>query len=82
VVTPENLFSRPVSSATVGQIILWWESRRLYYNGIILGWALLWGLFTQLSKNPRLGFESAVHSHLCFQCSGARQHLLHGRMDC
>jgi hypothetical protein len=50
VVTPENLFSRPVSSATVGQIILWWEARRLYYNGIILAWALLWGLFTQLRK--------------------------------
>ncbi len=50
VVTPENLFSRPVSSATLGQIILWWEARRLYYNGIILAWALLWGLFTQLRK--------------------------------
>ncbi len=49
-VTPENLFSRPVSSATVGQIILWWEARRLYYNGIILAWALLWGLITQLRK--------------------------------
>jgi hypothetical protein len=43
VVTPENLFARPVAPATVGQIILWWETRRLYYNGIILAWALLWG---------------------------------------
>jgi hypothetical protein len=50
VVTPENLFARPVSSATVGQIILWWEARRLYYNGIILAWALLWGTITQLRK--------------------------------
>ena len=49
-VTPHNLFSRPVTPATVGQIILWWESRRLYYNGLILAWAFLWGLITQLKK--------------------------------
>jgi hypothetical protein len=34
----------------VGQIILWWEARRFYYNVIILAWAFLWGLVTQISK--------------------------------
>jgi len=48
VVAPGDLFARPLSSATVGQIILWWEARRLYYNVIIFTWAFLWGLLTQL----------------------------------
>jgi hypothetical protein len=40
-----ELFSRPPGGQSAGQIIWWWEARRLHYNlivfaSILLGWAI------------------------------------------
>jgi hypothetical protein len=52
VITPKQLFAKPDLPQSGGKIILWWEARRLHYNLIVFGWALLLGLVAAL------GFEA------------------------
>ena len=55
-VAPRNLFAKIETPLTAGEIIAWWEARRLHYNVIILAWAMVLGLIAQVRKSG-LRFE-------------------------
>ncbi len=38
-IAPTQMFARPDPTATPGEVIRWWERRRLYYNLIVFAWA-------------------------------------------
>lgn len=55
---PSRLFDRPALPLSAGHIIGWWESRRLYYNAILLATvilvALLAAVLPGMDEKPHL----------------------------
>jgi hypothetical protein len=51
VVGLRDLFAKLDPGATAGEIIRWWEARRLHYNVIILAWGVLWATISYLGGN-------------------------------
>ena len=69
-IAPRDLFAKPDSQRTAGGIIRWWEARRLHYNVIVFGWALLLALIASFWRgwhHEIWGFDSLALYLLFFQ---------------
>ncbi|MFZ0743389.1 MAG: hypothetical protein WAM85_03240 [Terracidiphilus sp.] len=50
---PKDLFAQPSKPQTAGEIVKWWEARRLYYNLILLA-ALLVSILVSSARTGQL----------------------------